>query len=242
VRLSGLGPEDTALEIGPGLGILTREIARVARRTIALEVDRGLVELLLGEDLPASVEIRHQDALRADLAAIARELAPPRVLLGNLPYRIAGRLLGGLLAPGSLFRRWALMLQAEVADRVLAEPGMSAYGPLAVWARIWTQTSRVLELGPAQFEPRPRVRSSFVLFDPIPDPPAVADPALLRQVVRSAFQHRRKTLRAALRGRVPGAEAALEGAGIDPGRRGETLSPEEFLRLADAVHAQEGVP
>lgn len=214
----------------------------MARRTVALEVDRGLVRLLLESDLPPSVEIRHQDALRADLDAIGRDLGPPSLLLGNLPYRIAGRLLGALLAPESAFRRWALMLQAEVADRVLAEPGMSAYGPLAVWARIWTHTQRVLELGPDEFEPRPRVRSSFVLFDPIPDPPAVADPALLRHVVRCAFQHRRKTLRGALRGRVPGAEAALEEAGIDSARRGETLAAEEFRCLADALHRQEADP
>ncbi len=235
VELVGLTPQDAAVEIGPGLGDLTRPIARVARRTVAIEVDRGLVALLRGSGLPARVELRHADALRVDLAAIARELGPPVVLLGNLPYRIAGRLVAALCVPDSPFRRLGLMIQAEVADRVLAKPGTPAYGPLAVWVRLWTEARRMLAVGPDEFVPRPKVRSTFVVLDPRPQSVRVADLGLLREVVRCAFQHRRKTLRGALRGRVPGAEAGLQAAGIDPGRRGETLSELEFVALADAI-------
>lgn len=241
MALAGLTRADAAIEIGPGLGQLTRPICRVARRTLALEVDRGLVELLREAEWPAGVEIRHADALRTDLEGLAAELGPPVVLLGNLPYRVAGRLLGELLRPGSAFRRWGLMLQRELADRVLAVPGTAAYGPLAVWARLWTSASRVRELGPAEFEPRPKVRSTFVVFEPVAEPEIeVEDVKLLRRVVRSAFQRRRKTLRGALRGRVAGAEGALEESGIDPRRRGETLEPAEFAALANALSGIRG--
>jgi 16S rRNA (adenine1518-N6/adenine1519-N6)-dimethyltransferase len=241
VELSGLCAADAAIEIGPGLGRLTRPIAAVARRTVALELDRGLVELLAGEGLPPSVEIRHEDALRADLGGIARELGPPVVLLGNLPYSIAGRLLAALLSPRTPFRVWGLMMQREVAARVLAEPGTSDFGPLAVWTRLWSRARVALELGPAEFDPRPQVHSSFLLFEPAAPPYPIEDLGRLRRVVRTAFQHRRKTLRAALRGRVAGADSALRELGIDPQLRPEALSELDYVRLANAIAAQ-GIP
>jgi 16S rRNA (adenine1518-N6/adenine1519-N6)-dimethyltransferase len=239
VELVGLTPEDAAIEIGPGLGDLTRPIARIARRTVAIEVDRGLVALLEEAGLPPSVELRHEDVLRADLDGIVRELGPPVVLLGNLPYAISGRILAALCVAGSPFRRFGLMLQAEVADRVLAMPGTPTYGTLSVWARLWTEARRVLVLGPEEFVPRPKVNSAFVVFDPVPDRGQVEDVGLLRDVVRCAFQYRRKTLRGALRGRIAGAEQGLESAGIDPRRRGETLSELEFVELANAIHRRD---
>jgi 16S rRNA (adenine1518-N6/adenine1519-N6)-dimethyltransferase len=127
------------------------------------------------------------------------------------------------------------MIQSEVADRVLAAPGTSSYGTLSVWARLWTRARRVLDLGPEDFVPRPKVRSAFVVFDPRIDGPEIENLRLLEQIVRCAFQHRRKTLRGALRGRVPGAERGLAAAGIDSRRRGETLSELEFVHLANAV-------
>ena len=229
--------EDAVVEIGPGLGLLTRALAARARRTVALEIDRGLVALLAEAGLPASVEVRHEDALRADLGGISRELGPPVVLAGNLPYNISGRFLGTLLGPRNGFRRWGFMLQKEVAARLLAGPGTPAYGPLAVWTRLWTRARCAVELGPAVFEPRPQVRSAFLVFDPAPEAPPIEDVRLLREVVRHAFQHRRKTLRGALRSRVPEAERGLLAAGLDPRRRGETLSELEFVALAAAIGA-----
>ena len=240
MELSGLIAEDAAIEIGPGLGELTRPIAAVARRTVALEVDRGLVRALAQARLPGSVEVRHEDALRADLGGICRELGQPCVLLGNLPYRISGRLLGALLGPRNPFRRWAFMLQGEVADRVLAGPGESAYGTLSVWAGLFSRTQRALELGPEEFVPRPRVRSTFLVFDPAPHLPEIRDLPTLRKVVRGAFQYRRKTLRRALRGVVDGDGAAFQASDIDPMRRGETLAGSEFVALANAIAAARG--
>ncbi len=232
----GVEPADAAIEIGPGTGQLTRALARVARRTIALEVDRGLVRLLAEEtDLPATVEIREADALHADFPSLVRELIPPVILIGNLPYSVAGRLLGNVLAPDIPFRRMGFMLQAEVGDRLLAEPATPAYGVLSVYARVWTVARRVLELSPEEFSPRPKVRSSFLVFEPRADGPSVADPALLRRVVRAAFQQRRKQLKRALKTAFPKAEAGLEAAGIDAHRRGETLDEFEFARLTEAL-------
>lgn len=240
VEKVGLTPRDAVVEVGPGMGDLTRAIASVARRTIALEIDSGLVELLAAEaELPDSVEIRHEDVMNARLGDIARELGDPVVLMGNLPYRISGRLLGTLLGPRNAFRRWGFMLQAEVGDRLLAEPGTREYGPLAIWARLWTHPQRVLELGPAEFVPRPKVRSTFLVFDPREDPPQIDDVSRFRVLVRTAFQYRRKTLRAALRGRVEGLEAAFEQTGIDPGLRPQMLSEVDFARLANALPGPE---
>jgi 16S rRNA (adenine1518-N6/adenine1519-N6)-dimethyltransferase len=210
----GLQPDDAAVEIGPGLGDLTRAIAGTARRTVALEVDRGLVALLREEGLPESVELRHADALRTDLGSLARELGPPVALLGNLPYSIAGRLLGSLLHT----RR---------------------YGVLSVWASLWTQSRVGLELGPEVFEPRPRVRSTLVVFEPVAGPP-IENVPLLRRLVREAFQRRRKMLRAALRGIDSGIDEAMRAAEIDPTRRPEALAPEEWVRLANALATRSG--
>jgi 16S rRNA (adenine1518-N6/adenine1519-N6)-dimethyltransferase len=209
----------------------------VARTTVALELDRGLVALLREQEWPASVEIREGDALEADLGGLARALGPPVVLVGNLSYRIAARVLVRALGPRNPFRRMAFMLQLEVAERALAAPGDRDFGPLAVWTRLWSDARLGLELGPGAFEPRPKVRSAFVLFDPHESRVPIADVGRLRNLVRIAFQHRRKTLRAALRGRVAGADLAMQGVGIDPRRRPETLSELEFAALANALVA-----
>jgi 16S rRNA (adenine1518-N6/adenine1519-N6)-dimethyltransferase len=242
VTLVGVEPGDAAVEIGPGTGQLTRPLARIARRTLALEIDRGLVRMLAEEgELPPSVEVREADALHMDLFALVAELGAPVVLLGNLPYSVAGRLLGNLLAPGIPFRRMGFMLQSEVADRVLAKHDTPEYGTLSVYARLWTRARRVLELSPEEFSPRPKVRSSFLVFEPRTDGPVVRDPELLRRVVRAAFQQRRKQLRRALKAAFPHAEAGLEAAGIDAQRRGETLDDVEFARLADALAPRAGL-
>jgi 16S rRNA (adenine1518-N6/adenine1519-N6)-dimethyltransferase len=235
VEIAGIEPGDAVVEIGPGTGQLTRPLAAVARRTVALELDRGLVALLREQKWPGPVEIRECDALEADLGGIARELGPPVVLVGNLSYRIAGRLLARVLGPRNPFRRMAFMFQLEVARRALAAPGDPDFGPLAVWTRLWSRARLALELGPGAFEPRPRVRSAFVVFETRESEVAIACVGRLRDLVRTAFQHRRKTLRAALRSRVAGADRAMEALGIDPRRRPETLSEVEFARLANAI-------
>jgi 16S rRNA (adenine1518-N6/adenine1519-N6)-dimethyltransferase len=210
----------------------------VARRTLALEVDRGLVGLLAAEgELPASVEVRLADALEADFPALVRELRPPVVLVGNLPYSIAGRLLGELLVPDTPFRRIGCMVQRELADRLLAEPGGDAYGTLSVYARLWFSGERLLDLSREEFSPRPKVRSTFIALAPRADAPRVGDVAVLRRLVRAAFGQRRKQLRGALEREFPRAAEVLAELRIDPRRRGETLDESEFAALANALAA-----
>jgi 16S rRNA (adenine1518-N6/adenine1519-N6)-dimethyltransferase len=244
VETVGVGPEDAVVEIGPGLGDLTRPLAERARRLVALEIDRGLVRALADAKLPASVEVREADALETDLLGVGRELGAPVLLLGNLPYRVAGRLVAQLLLQRDLFavyRRLGFMLQREVAERLLAREATPEYGVLSIWCTLHARAHAALDFGPDHFVPRPKVRSTFVIFDPPEKSAEIAPGAPLEAIVRAAFQGRRKMLRRALHDLVSDDARlahALESAGIDASRRGETLSPAEFVALANAVEAQ----
>jgi 16S rRNA (adenine1518-N6/adenine1519-N6)-dimethyltransferase len=235
VRATGIEPADAAIEVGPGFGALTLLLAPRVRRLLAIEVDRGLFEFLREQPELAHVELMHADVLGVDLAAWARAQGPPVVLLGNLPYAIAGRLLGELLLAPNPFRRWVFMLQSEVGDRIQALPGTPEYGPLAVFAGLCVRVRRALELAPEEFVPRPRVRSSLLVFEPSDPPLPIADPEALRGVVRRIFQQRRKTLQRVLRDLLPDPAPLLRSLEIDPLRRGETLEPALFVRMTDAL-------
>ena len=231
-------PRAGVIEIGPGLGILTRALAPRCARLIAIEVDPRLAGILREEEpLPENVEILEGDAVKADYAALAKRLRGPRLIVANLPYAVSTPLLFRFLEAGPLFTRWVLMLQREVADRILAKPGTKAYGAPSVTLRLFSEVKRLFNVGPANFYPRPEVASSVLRFDLRPARAAgVKDPALLRAVVREAFGQRRKTLANALAARLPGdGRAFLREAGIDPKARGETLSPEDFARLSNAL-------
>jgi 16S rRNA (adenine1518-N6/adenine1519-N6)-dimethyltransferase len=239
VAAAGITPEDAVVEIGPGLGDLTRAIAAVARRVVAIEVDRGIHAALAASPPPGRIEVRLGDALAEDLSGLGRSLGEPVVLMGNVSYQIAGRLLMKILAEEGMapYRRAAFMMQAEVAERLAAPPGSDAYGVLSVFTQRAARTRVALRFGPEAFVPRPRVQSAFVVVDPLPG--IGAPPAELRALVAAAFQQRRKTLRSVLRrlaGSAALAEAALAAAGgLDGGRRGETLSGAELASLARAL-------
>jgi 16S rRNA (adenine1518-N6/adenine1519-N6)-dimethyltransferase len=247
VTLAGVEPGDSVIEIGTGLGLLTRALATRARRVVTLEVDAGLVRALRGERrLPANVELLHADVLRSDLAGVVAECAPPVRLVANLPYSISGPVLRRLLELRDALVDWSVMLQREVAGRLLAQPGTRAYGSLTVLHRLTAQVGRALTLEPGCFYPAPRVRSSFLRIRPLPEPRFEAEElAWLERVVRAAFSQRRKTLVNALRGGalepVPEAQAlgrVLDGLGIDRRVRGESLAPEQLLALARALAPQ----
>jgi 16S rRNA (adenine1518-N6/adenine1519-N6)-dimethyltransferase len=243
VALAGVEPGDRVLEIGTGLGVLTRALARRGARVVTLEVDAGLVRALRAEDLlPAGVELRHEDALRADLGALAEALGPPVRLLANLPYSISGPLLRRLLDLRGELADWSVMLQREVAERVLARPGTKAYGSLSVLHQLAVRAERALDLEPGHFWPVPQVRSSFLRLVPRADAPLRrAELAWVERVVRAGFAKRRKTLANALRaGALPEAAAArvpaaLSELRLDPRARAEALAPEELLALARAL-------
>jgi len=246
VQLAGVEPGETVIEIGAGLGTLTRALAARAARVVAIEIDAGLVRALRAERLlPDNVELLHADALSVDLAALAG--GPARVV-GNLPYSVASPLLRRLLDLRGELVDWSVMLQREVAARVVAAEGTRDYGSLAVLHALTVEIVKCAELAPGLFHPAPRVRSSFLRITPLRAPRlAAGELAPVERIVRAAFSKRRKTLANALRG----ADLALEGApraledllrrlGIDPRARAESLAPERLLELARALAAERG--
>jgi 16S rRNA (adenine1518-N6/adenine1519-N6)-dimethyltransferase len=246
-RLSGVQDGDLVIEVGTGLGVLTRQLAARAAYVTTIEIDSGLVAALQAESLlPANVELVHADALEVDLAALAREGAqrPVRVV-ANLPYSVASPLLRKLLDLGGILVDWSVMLQRELADRLTAEPGTRAYGSLTVLHRLIADVSRELDLEPGCFFPAPKVGSTFLRVFPRAQPLLAAGelPAVER-VVRAVFNQRRKTILNGLRGGgLPWSDdrdvlvAALETAGIDPRERAEKLDPETLLALSRALAA-----
>jgi len=246
-RQAGVGPDDVVIEVGAGLGILTRALAATGARVVALEVDAGLVRALESEALlPEGAQLLHRDALRVDWPALVRERGATRVV-GNLPYSISAPLLRRLLDLRGLLRGWSVMIQRDVAERLLAGPGSRDYGSLGVLHRLCVDLARTQELAPGLFFPVPRVRSTFVRMVPRSDTGLRAgELAAVETVVRAAFGQRRKTLANALRGAgVSGPEGeapagVCESLGIDPRARAETLAPEAFLRLARALRGGPG--
>jgi 16S rRNA (adenine1518-N6/adenine1519-N6)-dimethyltransferase len=243
VELAGVEPDDTVIEIGTGLGILTRALAARARRVVTIEVDAGIVRALRTERvLPEHVLLVHADALQFDFEALLADGAGPVRLVANLPYSISAPLLRRLLDLRARLADWSVMLQHEVAARLLAAPGTRDYGSLAVLHRLCVELGKELVLSPGCFFPVPRVRSTFVRMRPLPDAPGAAELAEIERVARAAFAQRRKTLVNSLRGAplegLPGPEALhalLAGLGISPRARAESLSPEQFRALARAL-------
>jgi 16S rRNA (adenine1518-N6/adenine1519-N6)-dimethyltransferase len=229
--------EDVFLEIGPGRGALTRPLANCARAVIAFEIDRDLAAGLRATG-PSRVTVVEGDFLETVENRLPRD-TPVRVA-GNLPYNVASPILFKLVEmslSGVRLTDATVMLQREVADRLLAEPGSKEYGVLSVLMSHSTSIERLLSLPPGAFRPPPQVRSTLVRlrFHP-PDPP-VRDATLFAALVRAVFSRRRKTLANALHAYRAGppipAALALARADIDGGRRPETLSVAEFARLAD---------
>lgn len=227
----------TVVEIGPGPGGLTRALLRQgANPLVAVEMDERAVRALtyLQEAYGEAFELRHGNALDLDLAALGDK---PIKIVANLPYNVATPLLIGWLehvAAGTApIASMTLMFQREVADRITAAPGSRQWGRLGLLAQWLCETRKVLDLPPSAFTPPPKVTSSVVRLTPRPQPLFPARLDILQQVVAAAFNQRRKMLRQSLKSL--GGEALLDHAGIDPTRRAETLSIEEFCILARAV-------
>lgn len=237
----GAGPGDEVVEIGPGQGALTRWLAGTVRRLVLVELDDALAADLT-DDFAGRDDVRvvHGDVLATDLAAHVDDPAALRVV-GNIPYNITTPILFRMLERPRP-RDIVLMVQAEVADRIVAEPGGSDYGALAVGVQSVARAERLFRVGRGAFRPVPGVDSAVVRVTPLdPAPLDEAEEERLRVLVRAAFQWRRKQLGKILRDHpdlaVP-REAVAEVAarvGFDPADRPETLSPEAFIRLAAAL-------
>jgi 16S rRNA (adenine1518-N6/adenine1519-N6)-dimethyltransferase len=229
-----LGAGDWAIEIGAGLGTLTSRLAERAARVVAVERDRDMAEVLRGElGSVENIEIAEANALTFDYAAVGARAGRPIVVAGNLPYQIASPILFRLLEQRAAICRMVIMLQKEMADRILAAPATPAYGALGVMVRMFGEPRLVRKVRAGAFLPAPRVDSAVLAVTPFAATRvAVKSESRFSEVVHAAFNQRRKTLKNALAALVD--EAAFARAAIDPGRRGETLSVEEFARLADA--------
>jgi 16S rRNA (adenine1518-N6/adenine1519-N6)-dimethyltransferase len=239
LRAAEVSAQDAVLEIGAGLGTLTVALARAGARVLAVEVDGRLIPLLRAVCAPyPRVRIIHADAMGLTPAMLPATVTK---VVANLPYSIASPLLINLLQAG-IGRRLVVMVQDEVADRIVARPGGKAYGLLSVAVQAYAIPRVVAHVPPSAFYPAPQVRSAVVRLEtrdalPLPGPQM---PALLA-VARAAFGQRRKMLRSSLRrvadrGYAAGAvEAACRAAGVDARRRGEELGVAEFARLAQAL-------
>lgn len=247
VTLSGVESGDAVIEIGTGLGVMTRALAARAARVLTLEIDAGLVRALEAEGrLPANVTLRHADVLGLDLGALARELGPRVRLVGNLPYAISSPILRRMLDARTWLRGASVMLQRELAARLTAGPGSRDYGSLSVLHALCMDVRREMELRPGCFFPAPRVLSAFLSLTPREGQgPDAAGLARVERVVRAAFGTRRKTLSNALRTGL-GEEtppsriaAALAAAGLPPDLRAERVAPESFVALAAALFPED---
>lgn len=246
------------VEVGPGLGVLTRRLVTAGAPVVAIEMDEAMrPELERIEREYANLEVRYQDALEVDLSEITggrpaddgtggwehRRVPMRWVAVGNIPYQITSPLLERLLTTEPPFAAIVLMIQREVAERLCAQPGGKDYGALTMLARFYAGMPEVIsELAPGSFEPPPKVHSTVLRLIPRPSP--IEEPPrreLFFRVVRAAFGQRRKQLVNALAGSVQlelekeEARAALVRAGIESSRRGETLSLAEFVTLTACV-------
>ena len=225
-------PGDTIVEIGPGTGLLTAELLERVPHLHALEIDRDLAAALRARWPSERLTVHEGDALEFDFAALP---APLRVV-GNLPYNVSSPILFHVAEAADRIADCVFMLQKEVVDRMVAEPDTEAYGRLSAMLQYRFAMGKVLDVPPGAFSPPPKVDSAVVLMKPLPaSRPRAKDDRAFERVVAAAFSQRRKTLRNAVRALVD-AEGFTR-AGIDPMRRGETLSVAEFIALADASRA-----
>jgi len=242
VRAIAPRPGERLIEIGPGQGALTEPLLEAAGgRLEVIELDRDLVPGLRVQFFAYLDFVVHEaDALTFDFRALRGDGAPLRVV-GNLPYNISTPLIGHLLEAGDAIADMHFMLQKEVVERLAAEPGGADWGRLSVMAQYRCTVESLFTVPPEAFVPRPKVDSAIVRLTPYAALPFPArDETLLFDLVRQAFGQRRKTLRNNLKGRIGG--EALEALGIDPGRRPQTLSVEEFVRIANHLASEEATP
>ena len=230
--------DKAVLEIGPGPGGLTRALLKAGARVTAIEMDKRCLPALdeLGDAYPGRLNVIPGDALKLDHAEIMN--GEPFAVLSNLPYNVGTALfvrwLGGEAWP-PLWTSLTLMFQQEVAQRIVAQPDTSAYGRLAVLAQWRARAKLAMKVHRSAFTPPPKVMSAIVHVEPAAMPEGVSA-RMLERLTEAAFGQRRKMLRQSLKS-VPGALEALESLGIDPQRRAETVSVDEFVSLARELSA-----
>lgn len=236
-----VGREDFIIEIGPGVGTLTRELLKKAKRVCAIELDYDLLSIL-NEELKEfdNFQLIHKDALKVDFNEVIGTEESVKVV-ANLPYYVTTPIIAKLLKENYKFKSLTIMIQKEVAERIAAEPGGKDYGALSILVQYYCNTKVLRKVPPTSFIPQPKVESTVIRLDRLGKPRVqVKDEELFFKVARQSFNMRRKTLRNAVKslGIIDSdkIDEAFEAVGINPGRRGETLSIEEFAALADSIY------
>jgi 16S rRNA (adenine1518-N6/adenine1519-N6)-dimethyltransferase len=223
-------PGDPLVEVGPGLGALTRPLIARCGHLHAVEIDRDLAARLAGEFTTEALSLHVADALTFDFSTLGERLR----IVGNLPYNISSPLLFHLAQYAERIVDLHVMLQKEVVARMTAEPGTPDYGRLTVMLQAKFSVRRLFVVPPGAFSPAPKIDSAVARLTPLGAArPDIADTALFARVVAAAFGQRRKTLRNAL-GELCD-PSLLRAVGIDPAARGETLATADFVRLANAL-------
>ena len=245
VEGANIGPEDFVIEVGPGIGTLTREIAKRAKNVIAVEIDKSLIPILENtlSDVE-NVELINEDILKMDIKKVIDEkLEGKRVkLIANLPYYITTPIVMRFIEEEIPVSSIVVMIQKEVADRMNAVPSTKDYGSLSVAVQYYCETEIVTNVPKTVFIPQPKVDSTVIRLDVLENPKIkVVDKKLFFKVVKGAFSKRRKTILNCLGSYDMGVskediKRILESAGIDPVRRGETLSIDEFARLSNEFY------
>lgn len=238
---SQVSKDDFVIEIGPGVGTLTKELLAKAKKVCAVELDSELIPILQ-EELGGydSFELIHKDALKVDFNEVIGEEENVKVV-ANLPYYVTTPIIARMLKENYKFKSLTIMIQKEVAERIDAEPNCKEYGSLSILVQYYCDTKIIRTVPPSSFVPQPKVDSIVIRLDKL-DKPRVQpkDKELFFKIVRQSFNMRRKTLRNAVKSMKimngEEMEKAFENANIDPKRRGETLSLQEFADLADAVY------
>lgn len=250
VSHADLTKDSAAIEVGPGIGALTEHLARAAGKVVAFEIDQRLLPVLADTLSPYdNVEVIHADILEVDVKQIFEEQLQDYkdvMVVANLPYYVTTPILLKLLMDRLPIRGLVVMMQKEVADRITASPGTKAYGSLSIAIQYYMQTEIAMIVPKAVFMPQPNVDSAVIKLTRREAPPVqVIDEEFLFKVSRGSFVQRRKTIINNLQSSLPNGKAkkdliiqALEKVGVDPTRRGETLSIEEFGKLSNELYAE----
>lgn len=232
--------EDLVIEIGPGVGTLTAQLLNAAKRVVAIELDNDLIPILqkeLGEN--ENFTLIHNDALKVDFNEIIGEEKSVK-LVANLPYYVTTPIIVKLLKENYKFKSLTIMIQKEVAERMNAEPGNKDYGALSLLVQYYCNTSIVRKVPPTCFIPRPKVDSIVIRLDRLENPKVeVQNEKLFFDIIRNSFNMRRKTLWNGTKSvglSKEKLEIAFQKSGVDPKRRGETLSIQEFALLSDCIN------
>ncbi len=219
-------PDDNMVEIGPGLGALTRPLLQRLKRLHVVEIDRDIIARLESDYPQDKLVIHAGDALKFDFG----QLPAPLRIVGNLPYNISSPLLFHFAGYAARITDMHFMLQDEVVERMVAEPSTAAYGRLSVMLQYRFYMEKLLDVPPQSFRPAPKVNSAIVRMIPMPKH-EVQDEQIFAEIVTAAFGQRRKTLRNTLKPHL--AEADFEALGVDAQQRAEDLSASEFARIAN---------